>query len=115
MANTIISHRAAMPEDGRIYVPECLRQFLQSTLCARIEVRDDIGSCIAFYLKMHDAIKGQGADYRDGYLRLGQMCSKAKLTPPLMWRASTNSSGGLVELLLHADDSAGTYKAVKQR
>ncbi len=112
---SIISHKAMIPEDGKIYVPECLRQFLQPTLYARIEKRDDLGSCIAFYLKIHNSTKGQGAAYRNGYLRIGQMCSQAGLTPPLKWRASTNSNGELLELLLHADDPPGTYKAIKQR
>jgi hypothetical protein len=40
------------------------------------------------------------------------LCSKAGIVPPLIWRASTNSKGGLAELLLHNDDSAGSYKAV---
>ncbi|MEM4240214.1 MAG: hypothetical protein QXM31_01560 [Candidatus Woesearchaeota archaeon] len=112
MLNSIISHRAAVPEDGRIYVPECIWPFLKSTLCARIENRADVGACVAFYLKTYDG-KGKDVAFSEGYLCIGQMCSEAGIFPPLVWRASTNPKGSLLELLLHQDDHGGCYKAIR--
>ncbi len=109
MASTIISHRAALPEDGRIYVPECIRQLLPSTLCAVVEQRDELGKCIAFYLKMHTGSKGQDVAVSDGYLCIGQLCAEAGIEMPWIWRASTTAKGRLEELLLHHDYRSDSY------
>ncbi len=108
--NNVITHRVPMAKDGRVYVPQCIREMLPATLCAAIEEREGLGKCIAFYLKAHGKTKGRDVSISDGYLDVAQMCAQAGINRPFMWCAYTNAENTLEELLLYHDD-AGRYKA----
>lgn len=110
--NYAVSHKATVSKDGKVYVPECIRQMLPQTLCAVIEERNDVGMCIAFYLKMPSRAACSDVVISDGYIDVQQMQKNAGLKPPLTWRALISFQSTIEELLLHHDDTAGCYKAI---
>ncbi|MEM2916522.1 MAG: hypothetical protein QXT19_04155 [Candidatus Woesearchaeota archaeon] len=113
--NYAVSHKATVSKDGKVYVPECIRQMLPKTLCAVVEERDDVGKCIAFYSPMNRKAGGSDVIISDGYVDVQQMQRNAGLKPPLTWRALISFQSTLEELLLHHDDSAGCYKAIPHK
>jgi len=107
--NYVVSQRVNPSNDGRVYVPECIRQMISSTLCARVEERAEFGKCIAFYMRLHCKKGGEDVHISpDGYIDISRICKNAGIAFPSIWRASTNTSRVLEELLLHYDDNAGS-------
>ncbi|MEM4254583.1 MAG: hypothetical protein QXR48_04340 [Candidatus Woesearchaeota archaeon] len=108
----VISQKATMSKDGKVYVPECIRQMLPKTLCAVVEERGDVGKCIAFYPPMNRKAGSSDVVVSDGYIDVQQMQKNAGIRPPLRWCATISFQNTIDELLLHHDETAGCYKAV---